>query len=392
MQMSKTVYLDNSATTPLCDSAKEAMREAMECYGNPSSLHPEGVRAGMLLEQARRRIAATLGLRGTLAPGQVIFTASGTEADTLALRGAAFAKSRRKGGRIITTDSEHSAVEKTVAALEDEGFEVVRIPTRQGILDLDAYEKALNDRVFLVSLMTVNNETGALYDVGTAFAMAKAKNPDVVTHTDAVQGYLKGKLLPKALSADLVSLSGHKIHAPKGVGALIVSPDALRRRDLAPVLLGGGQEGGFRSGTENLIGIAGFAAAAEEGFSTLGARVERMRELRDYAEEKLLALSLAVNRPTGARAPHILNVRLPDIRSETMLHELSRSGICISSGSACSSHAKAPSRALTAFGLSPEEITCSIRISLSHNNTKEEIDLLADAMSDALGRLVRIHH
>ena len=202
----------------------------------------------------------------------------------------------------------------------------------------------------------------------------------------------EGKLLPKALSADLVSVSGHKIHAPKGVGALIVSPDALRRRDLAPVLLGGGQEGGFRSGTENLIGIAGFAAAAEEGFSALGARVERMRELRDYAEEKLLALSLAVNRPMGARAPHILNVRLPDIRSETMLHELSRSGICISSGSACSSHAKAPSRALTAFGLSPEEITCSIRISLSHNNTKEEIDLLADAMSDALGRLVRIHH
>lgn len=392
MQMIKTVYLDNSATTPLCEAAKTAMREAMECYGNPSSLHPEGVRAGALLSEARRELGATVGLRGTLSPGQVIFTASGTEADHLAICGTAYAKPRRKGGRIITTDSEHSAVRKTLNALEGEGFEVVRIPTRGGALDLDAYERALNDKTFLVSIMTVNNETGALYDIGTAFSMAKAKNPDIVTHTDAVQGYLKCRMLPKTLSADLISISGHKIHASKGVGALFVSSESLRRRDLVPMLLGGGQEGGFRSGTENIVGIAGLAAAAKEGFLELAPRLAHMQELRDLAEERLSALSLRINRPSGARAPHILNVTLPDIRSETMLHELSRSGICVSSGSACSSHAKAPSAALTAFGLSPEEISCSMRISFSHYNTREEVELLAEAMADALGRLVRIHH
>ncbi|MBQ1962766.1 MAG: cysteine desulfurase, partial [Clostridia bacterium] len=387
-----TVYLDNSATTPLCEAAKQAIREAMECYGNPSSLHPEGARAHAVLEQARRDFAATLGLRGTLAPGQVIFTASGTESDQLALCGTAYAKPRRRGGRIITTDSEHAAVRKTLDALEKEGFEVVRVPTRGGVLDLDFYEKALNDRVFLVSMMTVNNETGALYDIGTAFSMAKAKNPDIVTHTDAVQGYLKCRLIPKALSADLITVSGHKIHAPKGVGALAVSADALRRRDLIPVLLGGGQESGFRSGTENVLGISAFAAAAKEGFAELGARIERMRMLREEAEKMLSALPVRINRPAGERAPHILNVTLPDIRSETMLHELSKSGICISSGSACSSHVQTPSAALTAFGLTREEIESSIRISFSHLNTLEEVALLAASMGKAIERLVKIHH
>lgn len=390
--MIKTVYLDNSATTPLCESAKQAMIEAMECYGNPSSLHPQGERAHALLEQARKDFALTLGMRGTLAPGQVIFTASGSESDHLAICGTAYAKPRRKGGRIITTDSEHSAVRKTLNALEQDGFEVVRVPTRGGALDLDFYEKALNDRVFLVSMMTVNNETGALYDIATAFSMAKAKNPDIVTHTDAVQGYLKCKMIPKALSADLITVSGHKIHAPKGVGALAVSADALRRRDLIPMILGGGQEGGFRSGTENIIGIAAFAAAAKEGFSELGARIERMRMLRDEAEKRLSALPVRINRPTGERAPHVLNVTLPDIRSETMLHELSKSGICISSGSACSSHAQTPSAALTAFGLSAEEIGCSIRISFSHLNTLDDVALLGDSMEKAIEGLVRIHH
>ena len=384
------IYLDNSATTALCDVAKQKMTEAMECYGNPSSLHPLGEKAHSMVEQARKDIATTLGVRGPLLPGQLIFTSCGSEADNLAIFGTAYAKARRKGGRVITTDSEHPGVENAMKALEKDGFDVVRIPTRGGVLDMVAFANALNDRTFLVSLMTVNNETGALYDVGRAFAMAKAKNPDVVTHTDAVQGYLKCRFSPTALRADLVTVSAHKIHGPKGIGALLVSPEALKRRDLIPTLMGGGQESGFRSGTENVIGIVGFGAAAKEGYANLANHLEHLRSLRDYAMERLQALPVRLNLPQGTCAPHILNVTLPDIRSETMLHELSRSGICISHGSACSSHSKEVSSALTAFGLKREEIECSVRISFSVYNTREDVDALVEALKSALDRLVRI--
>ena len=384
------IYLDNSATTALCDVAKQKMTEAMECYGNPSSLHPLGEKAHSMVEQARKDIATTLGVRGPLWPGQLIFTSCGSEADNLAIFGTAYAKARRKGGRVITTDSEHPGVENAMKALEKDGFDVVRIPTRGGVLDMVAFANALNDRTFLVSLMTVNNETGALYDVGRAFAMAKAKNPDVVTHTDAVQGYLKCRFSPTALRADLVTVSAHKIHGPKGIGALLVSPEALKRRDLIPTLMGGGQESGFRSGTENVIGIVGFGAAAKEGYGNLANHLEQLRALRDYAIERLQALPVRLNLPQGTCAPHILNLTLPDIRSETMLHELSRSGICISHGSACSSHSKEVSSALTAFGLKREEIECSVRISFSVYNTREDVDALVEALKSALDRLVRI--
>ncbi len=385
----KDIYLDNSATTALSDAAREAMIGAMEHYGNPSSLHPVGQSAHEVLEDARRRIGATLGIkRGE--GSRLLFTASGTEGDNLAILGTAYAKPRRKGGRIITTDSEHPAVDRTLTYLEQNGFEVVRIPTVGGVLDLDAYEKALDTRTFLVTLMAVNNETGAAYDLRTAFAMAKEKNADIVTHTDGVQGYLKGRLDPRALLCDLVTVSAHKIHGPKGVGALYVSAEALKRRDLVPVVHGGGQEDGFRSGTENLIGITGFAAAAEEGYASMSADVARMRELRAHAIERLEGSELRVNLPRGASAPHILNVTLPDIRSETMLHELSKSGICISQGSACAAHGGDVSRALLAFGLTRREAECSVRVSFSRYSTEAEADALCDALLEATGRLVRI--
>ena len=238
--------------------------------------------------------------------------------------------------------------------------------------------------------MMVNNETGALYDVGRAFALAKAKNSDIVTHTDAVQGYLKCRFSPTALRADLITVSAHKIHGPKGIGALLVSPEALKRRDLIPTLMGGGQEGGFRSGTENVIGIVGFGAAAKEGYADLTAHLDHMKDLREYAISRLSPLSVRLNLPAGACAPHILNLTLPDIRSETMLHELSRSGICISHGSACSSHSREVSSALTAFGLTRREIECSVRVSFSIYNSREDVDKLIDAMSNALDHLVRI--
>ena len=384
----KEIYLDNSATTPLSAGAKEQMIAAMECYGNPSSLHPLGNTAHRMVEDARQRIAQTLGVRRTEA-GEILFTAGGSEADNLALVGVARAKERRRGKRIIITDSEHSAVEKTARALEVEGFEVVRIGSRGGELDWDQYERALTDRVFLVSMMMVNNETGAQYDLRRAFAMAKAKNPEIVTHTDAVQGYLKCKFTPKSIGADMVSLSAHKIHGPKGVGALYVSPASLKRRDLVPIIFGGGQEAGFRSGTENVIGIVGFGAAASEGFAALDAGIAHMNGLRRMAIEGLSALPVVINQPSGACAPHILSVTLPSIRSETMLHELSRSGICISNGSACSSHSTAPSGALIGFGLTPEQAGQTVRISFSSQNTEAEVRALTSAMTEAIERLVR---
>lgn len=387
--MNSYIYFDNSATTPLCQEAKDAMTAAFPVFGNPSSLHPLGQEAKALLDASRAEVFRALGLRGTPAPGELIFTASGTEADNLALFGTAHAKERRRGGRILSTDSEHPAVENALCALEKEGFDVVRIPTKSGLLDLDAYEKALTDKVFLVTMMLVNNETGAIYDVKKAFALAKAKNNDIVTHTDAVQGFLKLPFSPATLHADLITVSSHKIGGPKGVGALYVSADARRRRDLSPLVYGGGQEAGFRSGTENLIGIAGFAAAAKAAKEQFGERAPACQALAEYAKEKLVALEVSLNLPPVS-LPQILNLTLPGIRSETMLHALSQSGICVSQGSACSSHDKHLSRALLSYGLTPAEVECSLRLSFSHNNTKEEIDVFAAALEQALKTLVRI--
>lgn len=385
----KEIYLDNSATTPLSPAAKAAMTAAMEVYGNPSSLHAVGNRANDLLESARREIALTFGVRRP-EPGEIVFTAGGSEGDNLAAIGTAFAKPRRRGGRIVTTNSEHPGLENALKMLEQQGFEVVRVPTAGGVLDLDRLLAAVNEKTFLVSVMTVNNETGARYDVESAFAAVKARRPEIVTHTDAVQAYLREPLDPKKMNADLVTVSAHKIHGPKGVGALYVSSAARKRRDLVPVLLGGGQEAGFRAGTENLVGIAGFAAAAKEGFAAMRADGEHLTRLRDLAEDLLRDLPLRVNRPLGARVPHILNLTVPGIRGETLLHALSARGICVSTGSACSSHSPRPSAALAAFGLPADEIGSSIRVSFSAWNTEDDVRALADALREETGRLVRI--
>ena len=384
----REIYLDNSATTALSEGVKRRMQEVMEIYGNPSSLHAAGNAANAVLEQARRQVAASLGVSRP-EPGELIFTSCGSEADNLAILGTAFAKPRRRGMRVITTDSEHPGAANAFRLLETQGFEVVRIPTRGGQLDLARYAEALNDRTFLVSIMTVNNETGAMYDIKRAFAMAKSRDLDIVTHTDAVQGYLKCRLTPKAIKADLVTVSAHKIHGPKGVGARYVSKDSLRRRDIVPLLLGGGQENGFRSGTENIVGIAGFGQAAEEGYAALDRGIERLAALRERTLQRLSALPLRANLPSGAVAPHILNYTLPGIRSETMLHALSARGIYISNGSACSSHSHRQSEALTAFGLTPTEIEQSIRISFSVYNTPDDVEALAVALAEEISHLVR---
>ena len=384
----KEIYLDNSATTPLGEAAKEAMTAAMEVYGNPSSLHSAGLAAQKIVDEARSVVAYALGVR-VIKPGQLIFTASGTEASNLALRGCAYAKARRSTSKIITTDSEHPATENTLRGLEADGFHVVRISTRGGVLDMAQVEREVDADTLMVSMMMVNNETGARYDLAKVFSLAKQRNPQVITHCDAVQAFLKCKFTPLSIGADMVSLSAHKIHGPKGVGALYVSSDILKQRKLIPILQGGGQEFGFRSGTENVMGIAGFAAAVKEGFSTLDADIAHMAALREYAILKLSFLDVRLNIPLEATAPHIINFTLPGIKSETMLHYLSGEGIFVSSGSACSSHSHAPSRALTAFGLGAKDADCSIRVSLSKYNTESDIDALIEHLHDGLNALVR---
>ncbi len=384
-----TVYLDNSATTPLSGAAKAAIGQAIETYGNPSSLHSEGLAAEKLISLARKQVAAALGVTNP-APGQLIFTACGTEANNTAILGTAYAKARRTAHTIVTTDSEHPSVDNALRKLEGDGFTVLRIPTRGGVLDTEAAMAALGPDTFMVSMMMVNNETGARYDIEPIFREAKRRNPATLTHCDAVQGFLKDKFTAKSLGADLITLSGHKIHAPKGVGALYIDPALLKARAITPYLIGGGQESGLRSGTENTLGIAAFGAAAEEGYRHLEEHLAHMRTLRDYTIERLRAIGIALNLPAGATAPHIVNLRLPAIKSETMLHFLSARGICVSAGSACSAHGNHTSPTLSAFGLTDAQADSSLRVSLSPYNKKEDIDALTDALQAGTKTLVRM--
>ena len=382
------IYLDNSATTALCAEAKAAMMDTMDNYGNPSSIHKAGIDAHKIMTESRAAVMKALGVRG-MTSGQLIFTASGTEANNTAIFGTVYAKKRRPSNRIISTDSEHPAVENSLKRLESDGFEIIRVSTKGGVIDLEEYANALKTPPILVTMMMVNNETGARYNVEKAFKMAKKSNPETVTHCDAVQSFLKCSFSPEAIGADLVTVSAHKIHGPKGVGALYISQSLLKTKKIIPFMCGGEQEFDFRPGTENTVGIAGFGAAAEKGAAELSQNIKRLASLREYAVEKLATLELTLNLPKGESAPHIVNLTLPNIKSETMLHFLSSKDICVSSGSACSSHSKKTSRALLAFGLSEKEADCSLRISLCETNTKEEIDALTDALRDGIGTLVR---
>ena len=389
---SRVIYLDNNATTPLSDAAKQALIAAADCYGNPSSLHPSGQEARRLVENAREEILRGLGLRSRQKDGILLFTSCGTEATSQAILGTVYAKERRDATRILTTDSEHSSVTRVMEQLERDGFEVIRIPTKRGVPDQNALRAALNKRILLASFMLVNNETGALYPVGEMLRTVKEAYPDAVTHCDAVQGFMKVPFTPASLCADLISLSAHKLHAPKGIGALYVSSALIKAKKIVPLLRGGGQEMGLRSGTENVPGIAAFGASVADLRGRISQRSEQVQALYDYAAERLTALSLRINRPAEGYVPYTLNLTLPPIKSETMLHALSADGIFVSSGSACSSHSAHPSGALIAFGLTPEEADCSLRISFSEYNTREDVDALCESLERNLERLVRIRH
>ena len=369
-------YLDNSATTRVSKTAADKAYEIMtEIYGNPSSLHLMGMNAEKELELARKRVSAALGATSE----ELFFTSGGTEANNTALFGAAYAK-RRSGKRIVISSVEHSSVLEAAARLEQEGFEVVRIaPKIDGRIHPEDVAEAVNDDTILVSVMLVNNETGAVMPVKDIFEAARDKNDKIICHTDAVQAFGKLDFSPKKLGADLLSVSAHKVHAPKGCGALYIK----RRVRIIPRQFGGEQEKKIRPGTEALPLIAAFGAACAE-FDVEG-NGERVAELNGYARQRLLEIGeVVINSPENA-LPYVLNISAGRVRSETMLHFLEERGVFVSSGSACAKGK--PSHVLGAMGIDRDRADSALRISFSKLNTKADVDALCEGIAEGLGTL-----
>lgn len=390
----ESIYLDNSATTPLCDEAAEKMEYvAKNIYGNPSSLHTLGMNAEKEIEEARKNIFSAMGASkyGKVKPQMLVFTSSGTEANNLALIGAATAKERRRGGKIIVGETEHPSVTETAKYLSSLGYKVAFISSPKGVWDKEKYLYELTQDTILVSAMLVNNETGAINNIKEIADAAREKNPEVLVHCDAVQGFLKTPEPLASFPADLITVSSHKIGGPKGVGALFVREKVLTSKGIVPVIHGGGQEYGLRSGTENTIGIAGFGAAAKIGEKTLAEELSKFSRLRKLAEniisEKLP--EIRINTPSCRHADHIISLTIPGIRSETMLHFLSSRGIYVSSGSACSSNTGHKSHVLLSYGMSENEADSTIRVSLGKCNSESDIEKLCDALSCGIASLAR---
>ncbi len=371
------VYLDNSATTPLCKTAKEKIFFACdECWGNPSSLHEMGIGAEALLKDARRAVAKAI----SADEKDIIFTSGGTESNNLAILGSAHAMAR-KGKKVITSCIEHHSVLHSFDRLESEGFTVVKIPVnREGVIDLEALEREIDSDTVLVSIMAVNNEVGAIQPIDKIAPIIRRKGSPALIHVDAVQAFGKIPLNVKKLSIDMMSLSSHKIHGPKGVGALFVRTGVR----LVPNTLGGGQERNLRPGTEPMVAIAGFYGAVSE--LTTEKSLENVKALRDGFVERLLTIDgITLNNSENA-LPYIVNISLQNRPSETVLNYLSDMGIYVSSGSACAKGHK--SHVLTAMGLESKVIDSSLRISLSRFTTQEELSACADALEKAF-RIIR---
>lgn len=365
------IYLDNSATTKPCPEAVDAMVEALTTgWANPSALYSFGIEGAKALRTARAQTAAAMGAQ----PDRVFFTSGGTEADNWAVFSSA-KRFGKKNRHIITTAIEHHAIEHPMKELEAQGYEVTYLaPDALGRITLDALKQALRPDTFLVSIMMVNNETGAVMPIAQMAKLVHRVCPDAVFHTDAVQGFLKVPFQAKTLGADLISVSSHKIHGPKGAGALYISP---RLRSLPPYLYGGGQESGLRSGTEAIPAIVGFAAACAAGAKTLSQDIAHEAALRDHLIQRVSAMEgVQIN---GAHdAPHILSLSVPGVPTQNTLNLLQEDGICVSAGSACAKGHR--SHVLTAMNVRPEVIDGAFRVSLCRYNTQQEIDLLADAL------------
>lgn len=375
-------YLDNSATTRCSDRAAERMMKLLlEDYGNPSSLHMKGVIAEKYINEAKKQIAKTLKAQEK----EIVFTSGGTESNNLAIIGSAMAN-RRAGMHVITSSIEHASVSNPMAYLEEQGFEVTYLPVdSKGVISMEALKNAIREDTILVSLMQVNNEIGAIQPIEEAGKIIKAANPDIIFHVDAIQAYGKMRIAPKKLNIDLLSVSGHKIHGPKGSGFLYIKD----KTKIRPVIFGGGQQKGMRSGTENVPAIAGLGLAAEEIYTDFEEKIDRMYALREYFIEQVTQIEgVSVNgQSQRASAPHVVSVSICGVRAEVMLHTLEDRGIYVSAGSACSSNKPSVSHTLKSIGLAPELLDSTIRFSFSVHTTKEELDYALEVMREVIPML-----
>ena len=375
------IYLDNSATTKPCKEAVEAMTAALtEGWGNPSALYGFGIDTAHTLRNARHKVAAALGAE----PDRVFFTSGGTEADNWAVMGTVKRLGKR-GKHIVTTAIEHHAILNCMKELEAQGFQVTYLqPDKLGNITLDALKAALRKDTILVSVMMVNNEVGSVMPISAMAKLTHKLCPDAIFHTDAVQGFLKIPFAAKTLGADLISISSHKVHGPKGAGALYISP---KLRSFPALLLGGGQESGLRSGTEGTPAIFGFAAACEAGSATFREDIAREKELLNHLVEKLSGFA-AVKLNGAHDAPHILSLSIPGVPTQNTINILQDHGICVSAGSACAKGHR--SHTLTAMNLSPEVMDGTFRISLCRDTTETELDMLVEIIeSQIIGRFVK---
>lgn len=377
------IYLDNSATTQPCAAALAAVVRTMETdFGNPSSLHAPGRQARQIMEEARRQLAAALGAR----PEEIFFTSGGTESDNMAILGA-YESRKGKGRRVLTSSAEHPAVLEACKLLEARGAQVIYLPVdRFGAVDLAAFDGALDQETVLVTLMEGNNETGALNPISLIADRLAAMEQPPFFHVDGVQSFCKLPMRAGGPLPDALSLSAHKVHGPKGVGALYLK----QGRTLPPLILGGGQEAGLRSGTENLPGLAGFGAAVAwhreqegEGIAAMAGLKERLRQLILQEIDQV-----QINTPEES-LPHILNVSFRGCKGEVLLRMLDAQGICVSTGSACAGK-KRGSHVLTAMGLPPEEAEGTLRFSLSAQNRPEELETVVGVLADSVSRQRRL--
>lgn len=378
------VYLDNSATTKCLPNVAALMTQILcEDYGNPSSMHRKGMEGERYIRYAKEVIAKNLKVQEK----EIIFTSGGTESDNIALIGGAYANGRA-GRHIITTRIEHPAVLQTCAYLEEQGFQVTYLSVdSKGVISLRDLEKAMTRGTILVSIMHTNNEIGSLQPIAEAGELIHRMNPQTLFHCDAVQGFGKFHIYPKRMNIDLLSVSAHKIHGPKGMGFLYISEKAKVR----PIIFGGGQQKGMRSGTENVPAIAGMALAVEEVYKDLDEKVSYLYGLKEHFIQGVTQIEgVKINGLTGtASAPHVVSVSIQGVRSEVMLHALEDKGIYVSAGSACSSNKPMPSATLKAIGVEKQYLDSTLRFSFSILTTEEEITYTIRCLQELIPMLRR---
>ncbi len=376
------IYLDNSATTRAFDEVADIVSRTMrEDYGNPSSMHQKGVEAERYVKESKEIIAKTLKVQEK----EIFYTSGGTESDNWALMGAASANSRA-GRHLITTKVEHPAILQTMEYLEAIGYEVTYLSVdKQGVIRLEELEKALRPDTILVSIMHVNNEVGAVQPIEEAGALIKRVNPKILFHVDAVQSFGKFKIFPKKSKIDMLSVSGHKIHGPKGTGFLYIDEHVK----IKPILFGGGQQKGMRSGTENVPGVAGIGKAVQMMYRNLAEDVDRLYDLKRYFTDEIKKIEkIKINGPLYEEgAPHIVSVSFAGVRSEVLLHALEDRGVYVSAGSACASNKHSVSATLKSMGVAQDMLDSTIRFSFSIFTTKEELDYTLKCLNEILPML-----